>query len=239
MTTETETQATSTSEAQPTLRDFIVASEEELQGKVEETAPETPTETSGEEPAEQEEMELEAKTDETPAEESTTETPDEEKPEEAILAPDGWSDEWKSEFDKLPDEGKQLALTQYKSFQSDYTKKLEPIADINKALEPWQQQIALSGIPTGQLIQRLLTAQQMLNQNPVEGILKLAQSYRVDPQVLAEKLGLNQAPSETDEYIDPQVKALTEKVSTLENTLNRITATSSATGDQSRKPDHC
>ena len=215
MKTDTETENT------PSLRDVINASYKELDTASEDAE----TQTSGEEVVVQEE--IEAQTDETTELESSESESDETtEAVETILAPENWSDEWRQKFDGLPDEGKTLALDQWTNMQSDYTKKSEEIADITKAVEPFKEQIALRGASPGQVIQQLLYANASLQRDPVGTLVQIANSMRVDPKALGEKLGLVQADtSETEEYTDPEVLKLRKDMAELKQGLQQTQTT--------------
>jgi len=215
MTTETQTEEAATF----TLRDAMEAADKELRGEVEDASQEAQPETSTEEEPQEE---IEASTDETTSEESTEETPDEEVSEvETIQAPENWSDEDKTAFKTLTSEGQEWALRVDKQYKAGLTSKTEEIADLTKALEPFESQIALSGRSRGELVRNLLSANAALQRDPVGTLIQLANSMRVDPKLLGEKLGLTQAESSEDEYIDPSIKALQEKVDGLTSQLTQ------------------
>lgn len=218
MTTDSETKAF-------TIQDAIKAAVDELAPEEEKASQEAETETS-EDQTEETEVESveEAETDETEEEESSEEIPDEEEPKETIGLPENWSDEDRQAvLSGDPKAVAEWAQRRDSQRESDYTKKLEPITAINKALEPFSEQIAMMGATPDQLVSRLLAAHGAIQRDPTTGILQLVQSYgnRVDLETLGKTLGLVQTETSEDEFIDPQTKALRDEVSQLKNTITQ------------------
>ena len=130
-------------------------------------------------------------------------------------APAHWPSEKREMFSKLPPEAQTFILDRHKEMESDYTRKTtelaeqrKPVEEFGKLFEPYKQKMELAGMTPAQVTRQLLAAQNVLEQNPIEGIKWLAQSYKVDLSTLLPK---------EDEFSDP-------KVSALERELNQLKA---------------
>ena len=195
-------EATEPVEEEETQESTEEESKENSESEEEETAPE---EEAGGDETESEDSEP----DEGEAEEDEPETP-------AVEAPHDWPKEWAEKFRQLPDDDtRQVVLDQYKSFQADYTRKTQEIAEIRKAVpDDIKQQLDLRGVSEGQYLKSLTAADQYLSQNPQEGIRWLMQQYGVDPS----QVGVQQSEDDID---DPTIAQLKQKVSDLETRLQQ------------------
>jgi hypothetical protein len=119
-------------------------------------------------------------TDEVATEEATTE-----EVEESFTAPDYWDDETKTAFEGLPDNATKDAFKQkLVNLEKGYQKKFDNIADVSKEHEqivglmsPFEATLNSQGLSRIQGIQRLVGAEQLLSQNPVNGLSQLVQQY--------------------------------------------------------------
>jgi hypothetical protein len=139
-----------------------------------------------------------------------------EAPAPQAQAPTHWPSEKREMFSKLPPEAQTFILDRHKEMESDYTRKTtelaeqrKPVEEFGKLFEPYKQKLELAGMTPAQVTRQLLAAQNVLEQNPIEGIKWLAQSYKVDLSTLL--------PKPEDEFSDP-------KVSALERELNQLKA---------------
>jgi len=150
---------------------------------------------------------------ESASEEEAGETEEDEETADAspIDPPQHWAEEHKEQFRNLPRTAQDFVLERHKQMEADYTRKTTEIADVRKAIEPVKQHLELNGISEGDYISRLRAADQYLSQSPQEAIQWLAQSYGID----LSKFG-QQQESEDDEFKDPYVQQLEEKVRNLE-----------------------
>lgn len=148
--------------------------------------------------------------DEQPEEEEESVTP-------TVEAPSDWPKDWQEKFATLEsDDHRQLLIDQYKSFQADYTRKTQDIADLKKAIpEDVKQSLDLRGISEGQYLKSLSAADQYLSKNPVEGIQWLMKSYGVNPEQIA--------GTSEDEYSDPEVSRLKQEIRELKQTQQQQT----------------
>lgn len=181
---------------------------EEWDKKVaEEDQLEEPTDDGDEEEAEEEleagdeevagdEVDDEEPEDEGEGEEEEITAAKEEKPsfKPGDLAPlEHWSAEDKETFSKLPREAQDFLISKDKKFQAHYTRKLQEVSEIKRALEPVRQEIEYFGVTEADAIRRLIGAHKMLQQKPAEAIRFIADSYGLD----INQLMSGQAPEES------------------------------------------
>lgn len=186
--------------------------------EVEETAEtaNTSEEAGGESDASQEEATEAESTEEAEAETQEEETAEGDEPAKpTVEAPSDWPEDWQSKFATLEsDEGRQLLIDQYKSFQADYTRKTQEIAEVRKAIEPMKEQLDLRGISEGQYVRQLAAADKYLSEKPVEAMQHLMQNYGVSAEQLT---------GQSDEYSDPEVSKLQQEVNSLKQQLQQQT----------------
>ncbi len=125
-----------------------------------------------------------------------------------VVPPEHWSDEDKQAFMQMDESGREWALRLEANAHKGIEEKATELKQYRDAFEPYKHLIP-AGVSESQVIQQLLNAQAILQKNPVEGVKWLMRSYGVDEKQLM--------PSETpvaddDLYVDPQVKALQEKI---------------------------
>jgi hypothetical protein len=156
-------------------------------------------------------------------EQVSTETTAEVEPEKAIEPPPNLSAEQREEFAKLPPGLQRFISDRHRDMQSDYTRKTEEVAkertkyqELETAFEPYREELALQGTTPAQAASRLLAAQRVLTRDPINGLKWLSQNLGVDLKQLAPQ------PDKDEEYLDPTVKALKDKVSSLEAQLNQV-----------------
>lgn len=139
-----------------------------------------------------------------------------------VDAPAEMSAEQRVAFKTLPIEAQRQVAERYAEVRRTLTQKTEEIAkdrsridEFEKVFEPYRQQLELQGITPTQAASRLLAAQRLLEQNPVEGFNWLAKSLGVDLQKLTPQ------PDKEEEFLDPTVKALKDEVKSLRAELNQ------------------
>jgi hypothetical protein len=178
--------------------------------------------------------ESESETEEAPdsiSEEAVTETEDvtqeltdeveeddeEAEPDKVFQAPEHWSSDERTQFESLPPEAQEVLLERDKAFQKGYQEKAQAISAITEALEPFKESLIRRGMTPQQAIGILFNAQDRLDNNPLDGILQIAQSYGVVDQ-LRDKF----APqADDDDFTDPGIKALHNKIEGLEGKLDQ------------------
>lgn len=135
---------------------------------------------------------------------------------DAVEPPEHWSAEEKEQFSALTDpEARRMVLKVRQDWERGYDRKFQDLAEERRQLSEWDKvfepidnDLRLAGVSRVQATQRLVAAQQMLQQNPAQGIQWLAQQYGVD---------LNQRQDEPD--VDPQYAGLNSKLQAIEQTL--------------------
>ena len=165
------------------------------------------------------ETEAEEVTEETTEVEVEEDDDEEVEPEKVFQAPEHWSSDEREKFDALPPEARELVLERDGQFQKGYQEKAQAISAITDALEPFKESLIRRGMTPQQAIGILFNAQDRLDNNPLDGILKIAQSYGVVDQ-LKEQF----APQTDDEdFTDPGIKALQQKIEGLEGKIDQTT----------------
>jgi hypothetical protein len=131
----------------------------------------------------------------------------------AIEAPQHWAAQDKELFGKLPPDGQKFLLDRHKAMEGDYTRRMQEIAPLRKAAEQWQPYLQQIGASPEQAFQALLGAEYALRTGTPEqkqqALRKLAADYEITLDQTA------QQPA-ADEYVDPQVAALNQKLAQLE-----------------------
>lgn len=177
------------------------------------------SEEAGGESDETQEVSIEAEPEK--SEEAEAETQEEETAEGAeskptVEAPSDWPEDWQSKFATVEsDEQRQLLIDQYKSFQADYTRKTQEIAEVRKAIEPMKEQLDLRGISEGQYIRQLAAADKYLSEKPIEAMQHLMQNYGISAEQIVGK--------SEDDYSDPEVSKLQQEIKDLKQHLQQQT----------------
>lgn len=157
-----------------------------------------------------------------PAQQSTPDQPAAASAEapEPIRPPASWSATAKAQFAALDPLIQQEVLKRERDMDSGLAEragKLKSYEPLDQVIEPYRAKMAMAGVEPHQAIQRLLAAQDVLDKNPLQGLLYLAQQYGVHPQVLAQALG--QAPQR--QALPPEFQAIQTELSTLKQTLTQ------------------
>jgi len=134
-----------------------------------------------------------------------------------IKAPKNWNASDKKMFDGIPTEGKEWLLNRYGQMTKDYQSKTQEAAQIRQQYQPMDQvlapvrgQLQANNINESEYVGRLIEADKMLQQNPVGAIQYLAQQAGVD---------LDTLEAGEQQYADPQIAALQDRVELLTNHL--------------------
>lgn len=204
-----------TDEVTESIADALTASYNELNAESETETEEAPV--VSEEATQETEVEAEA---ETEVEEDGEESEEQDDETSTVFqAPEHWSSDEREGFDSLPPEAQEILLARDKSFQTGYQEKAQAIAAVTEALEPWKDNLAQRGVTADQAIRTLFAAQHSLDTNPIQGILQIAQSYGV-----VDQLRTQFAPTtDEDDFTDPEIKALRQTVSDLQNQMEQTT----------------
>jgi len=199
-------------ESSDTVRDTMV---EEWDKAVEE---EEEVETEEEEAVEAEDSDEEGEEEEVAREEEEAVEGDEEVAAEGdeeveIKEPRGgkvpplehWSQEDKQQFSELPERAQEFLVRRDKQFQAYWTRKLQDVADIKRALEPARAEMEQFGVSEGDAVRRLVGAHKMLQNNPNEGIRYIAETYGID-------LGNLDAPRSEDSAVMREVASIRQQL---------------------------
>lgn len=170
-------------------------------------------------------------------------TPDEELV-EGLVPHENWDDARTTAFNNLGEneEAKQIYMDSFKSLEKGFQKKFDGLATDHKEYEqivglmsPFEVELNSQGMSRYQGIQRLVGAQQMLQNNPTQGLSQLVQQFggqqaKAIVQELAQQYGITEAANtESEAYIDPEMKALQDRLDASEareqQNLNNAQAT--------------
>lgn len=149
--------------------------------------------------------------------------------EEELKAPDNWDAERKEAFANLPTkEAKETYLNTVKSLERGYQGKFDELATVRKEheaisalLQPFEAQLNAAGMDRIAGIRQLVGAQQLLTQNPAQGIAQLVQQFggqnaNAIVQQIAQQYGVMPAAQEGEAtYQDPDIQALNGKIDQL------------------------
>jgi len=148
--------------------------------------------------------------------------PDNEGAQDELRAPDNWDAERKEAFAALPTtEAKETYLNTVKSLERGYQGKFDELATVRKEheaisalLQPFEAQLNAAGMDRVAGIRQLVGAQQMLTQNPAQGIAQLVQQFggqnaQAIVQQIAQQYGVMPAAQEGEAaYHDPDIQEL-------------------------------
>ncbi len=124
------------------------------------------------------------------------ERPDAAAAAEVSAAPASWSAAAKADFQSLPDHIRKEVLKREADMErgrAQWQSGAERLNRLDAILGPRADLIRLRGLDEAGAIQALFAAQDLLDRNPVEGLLAVARQYGVDPRVLAQA-GAQQQP---------------------------------------------
>lgn len=152
----------------------------------------------------------------------------EEEATDDLTAPANWDAERKAAFDALPTaEAKQTYMEAIKNVERGFQKKSERLSESVKEheqivglLQPFEAQLNAAGLDRVTAIRQLVGAQQLLTQNPLQGLSQLVQQYGGQNaaaiiQQLAQHYGVIPAVQQDQAYVDPEIKALRDELSYL------------------------
>ena len=146
---------------------------------------------------------------------------------QGLLPHENWDEARTSAFNNLGEneEAKQVFMDSYKSLEQGFQKKFDGLATDHKEYEqivglmtPFEAQLNAQGLSRYQGIHRLVGAEQLLSQNPVNGLSQLVQQYggqdaKAIVHQLAQQYGITEAANnESEAYVDPEIKALQDRL---------------------------
>lgn len=140
---------------------------------------------------------------------------------EATRVPPSLSAAVKAQWKELPEEVRKDISKLEESVQTakaEWGRKGERLNRLEEIIAPHKDAWAVQGLDDHQALTRLVAAEKVLRETPVQGILYLAQAYGVNLQQLVGQGGPGvQAQPAPEEH--PGIRALTEQVQTLQATL--------------------
>lgn len=149
-------------------------------------------------------------------------------------APEYWDEERKKAYDSLPTmEAKESFKSTVRNLERGYQKKFDNIADISKEhdqivglMTPFEQALNSQGQSRIDGIRQLVNAQQMLTQDPVNGLSQLVRQFggqqaQAIVQQLAQQYGVSPQEASSQAYADPEIQALQSQVGQLTNHLRQ------------------
>lgn len=146
----------------------------------------------------------------------------------AAVAPHHWSEADKLLFSKASPEIQQRWIARDAELQRGYDAKFQEVAGFRRErdqydqiLNPFKRDLELRGISAPQFIQSLVGGHKYLQESPREALLWLAQTYGVDPKLLAQP----------QEGVDP-------KYAQLEQRLNQVTGQFESYTTQAQQAAH-
>lgn len=193
----------------PTLKETLQAA---MQG--EDKLPEVPAEPMQEVQAEEEQPEE--------TEEGAEDEQVEEKSPalEAITAPKHWPKKEQEIFNAWDANVQHQVMDRYKAMEGDYTKKTQALAKYKKRNEsldeiygPFRDDFQRAGMDDVAATRQLLAAHKYLKEDPQQALIWLAKSYGGDLTAVNDDTA-------TDEYADPQMKAMQQQIAQLQGTIN-------------------
>ena len=134
---------------------------------------------------------------------------------EALTAPDNWASEDKEAFSTLERAGQEFLLKRHKEMESGLSEKLQEVAGLRKAIEPFNPVFQQVGTTPEQAVPWLLNQWVALQNNPEAGLQNLAKQLGVE-------LPQPSASDDSDDYVDPQVSALKKEISELRRELGGV-----------------
>lgn len=130
----------------------------------------------------------------------------------AVEVPQHWAAQDKELFGKLPPEGQKFLLDRHRAMEGDYTRRMQEIAPLRKAVEPWSQYLTQIRATPEQAFDALIGMEHTLRTGSPEQKQQALQQLAADYEIT---LGQAAQPA-ADEYVDPQVMALNQKLAQLE-----------------------
>lgn len=167
------------------------------------------------------------------SEEESADQPEEVEAETTVEAPDTWSAEMQEKFKALPPEFSDLkefvaqreqetgdALARVGQEVVKVEQFLQQFEPFDRVARQHQEAFQRRGIHPAQAFDFLLNAQEMLDKNPLGGIVQIGRSYGFDLAPLLQSAGVQvQQPQQAHQQIEPYVAALQSKIQQLESKM--------------------
>lgn len=141
---------------------------------------------------------------------------------EALTAPEHWPKDRQEVFSTAPPELQQVWLDREKEFEQGIGAKSNDLRDIKAQLDqyenvigPLRQGLQMQGMNEYQWISQMAAYTQALQSDPAGVLKQVAAQYGVDMSSL----------TGSDEFVDPQVQALTNQIAELKQQLSQTVQT--------------
>lgn len=137
---------------------------------------------------------------------------------EPVAVPLSWAKTHKDEFKQLPPQVQKIIATREAEREGAFTRKMQELSENQRQMQeliqtvsPYQQQFALEGKPLPVVLKQMFEWHRVLETDPTNGLIALAQSYGIDPRRLA-----MQAPQ-----VDPYTQQIQQKLDYLQSQLEQ------------------
>jgi len=155
--------------------------------------------------------------------------------ENPIEPPQHWAEADRATFKEQTPKAQRWLLDRHKSMEGDYTRRVQEIAPITKALDRWKPYIQARGTSSEQVIETLLGVEHQLytgsQDQKQEVFAKLANDYGVDLDALYSHRLERQAE---DESMDPAVKALKQELDGVRSEFSNFKTQSQQSEEQAQ-----
>jgi hypothetical protein len=128
--------------------------------------------------------------------------------------PKHWAEVDRTIFSKAPRDIQERWIAREQDYARGFDQKAQEAAKFKKIhdaydelLQPYKNDLQMQGMEPVQFFKSLLGWQQYLNQNPRDGLLRLAQAYGVEPQALLEQ----------QTQVDPNFAKLQQELAQVKN----------------------
>jgi hypothetical protein len=131
----------------------------------------------------------------------------------------------KAEFGELPEKWREAFIKQedsIKAFKDEQAPKAARLNRYDEIIGPHLDKWRYAGLDEFTGIQTLIAAQNLLERNPVEGLVHIARSYSIHPQQIAQALGLPQTAQTTGTEGQPAPTAQPDLSAALQPYLQRV-----------------
>lgn len=143
---------------------------------------------------------------------------------ETIPVPPGLPPALKAKFKDLPAEWRDAFVRQEDSFKAakvEWAPKGERLNRLEALVAPRRGYLATNGLDEFTWIERLSAAEQVLIENPVQGILHLARAYGADLRQIAAQMTGGQSGGQPAPTMDPNLQSVLSEFQTLKQAVTQ------------------
>jgi len=138
---------------------------------------------------------------------------------EVIQAPEHWSAEDRETFTTLPSAAQQYLLKREKQYEQGIQQKAEELKPIQEAFGPYRDILKMRGVDEATAVRTWVSAQKLLDTDPVDGLQTLIRQYGPDVQEALMAAFGNREPAASSGnelvYVDPEVRKLRDELKDL------------------------